>query len=166
MAWTAGVIAILHSAVLVGKARADCTDEEYTLVIEGLPFGARMAQMLVKISRDLRLTKHVSVLPSDTLTLYHLTRLSDQRFGKLIENGTISPSMKRNEASAETRKERKEADERRILSVEPAPGKKRALIIDPPWDYEWLSIAGPPAGLGACRSPPRWPARYAPAPLA
>ncbi len=50
--------------------------------------------------------------------------------------------MKRNEASAETRKEWKEAGERRILSVEPAPGKKRALVIDPPWDYEWLSIAG------------------------
>ncbi len=76
------------------------------------------------------------------MTLYQLTRLSDKRFKKLLKNGTINPSMKRNEASAETRKERKEADERRILSVEPAPGKKRALVIDPPWDYEWLSIAG------------------------
>ena len=33
------------------------------LVIEGTPFGLRMAQMLVKISLDLRLTKHVSLLP-------------------------------------------------------------------------------------------------------
>ena len=63
-AWTAGVMAILHSAILMGKARADCTDEEYALVIEGLPFGRRMAQMLVRISLDLRLTKHVSLLPS------------------------------------------------------------------------------------------------------
>jgi len=46
-------------------------------------------------------------LPSDTLTLYHLTRLSDGRYDDLIENGTINPSMKRNEASAETWKERK-----------------------------------------------------------
>ncbi len=44
------------------------------------------------------------------MTLYQLTRLSDSRYGKLIENGTTSPSLKRNEASAETRKESKEAE--------------------------------------------------------
>ena len=35
-----------------------------SLVIKGLPFGARMAQMLVKISLDLRLTKHASLWPN------------------------------------------------------------------------------------------------------
>ncbi len=35
-----------------------------SLVIEGLPFGARMAQMLVRISLDLRLTKHCFVAAS------------------------------------------------------------------------------------------------------
>lgn len=33
-------------------------------------------------------------------------------------------------------------DEERVFSVQPAEGKHRALIIDPPWDYEWLSVAG------------------------
>ncbi len=50
--------------------------------------------------------------------------------------------MKRNEASAETRKESKAADEKRVMSVRPAKGKHRTLILDPPWDYEWLSLAG------------------------
>ena len=51
-------------AVAVEQVRANCTDEEYALAIEGLPFRSRMAQMLVKISRDLRLAKHVLVRPS------------------------------------------------------------------------------------------------------
>ena len=50
--------------------------------------------------------------------------------------------MKRTEASAETRKEKKEADEKRILGIEPVTGKHRTLVVDPPWDYEWLSLAG------------------------
>jgi N6-adenosine-specific RNA methylase IME4 len=50
--------------------------------------------------------------------------------------------MKRNEASAETRAEKKAGDEQRISSIVPAVGKFRTLVIDPPWDYEWLSIAG------------------------
>ena len=62
------------------------------------------------------------------MTLYQLTRLTDGRYGELIENGTISPSMKRNEASAETRKESKEADEERILSVKPAKGKHLKIV--------------------------------------
>ena len=73
-AWTAGVEAILHSAILVGKARADCTNEEYALVIERLPFGARMAQMLVKISLDLKLTKHVSVPGGKKTVAGHVKR--------------------------------------------------------------------------------------------
>ncbi len=53
---------------------------------------------------------HERTLPSDIYTLYYLTRLSPARYDKLIENGTINPDMKRNEASAETRKESKEAE--------------------------------------------------------
>ncbi len=45
---------------------------------------------------------HGRTLPSDTHTLYYLTRLTDARYDKLIENGTISADMKRNEASAAT----------------------------------------------------------------
>ncbi len=135
-AWTAGVMAILHSAILMGKARADCTDEEYALVIEGVSFGRRMAQMLVRISLDLRLTKHASLLPSDSTTLYYLTRLTDDRFRDLIKNETISPSMKRNEASAQTRKEKKEDAGWVSRAIERS--RRRDLL---PWTYH-REVAG------------------------
>ncbi len=48
---------------------------------------------------------------------YYRRALSDDRFQELLENGTINPGMKRNEASAETRKERKAEDEKRILDI-------------------------------------------------
>jgi N6-adenosine-specific RNA methylase IME4 len=40
------------------------------------------------------------------------------------------------------RKIAKEEDEARVLSLAPVVGKFSTLVIDPPWDYEWLSIAG------------------------
>ena len=141
-AWANSVDAILETARLIGEARGRLDNTEWRQLIDMLSFSLRWAQMLVRISTDMRLAKHASFLPSDTYTLYQLTRLTDGRYGELIENGTISPSMKRNEASAETRKESKEADEQRVLSVKPAKGKHRTLIFDPPWDYEWLSLAG------------------------
>jgi hypothetical protein len=33
-------------------------------------------------------------------------------------------------------------DEERVFSVTPVKGKHKTIIIDPPWDYEWLSLAG------------------------
>ena len=107
-----------------------------------LPFGKTHAYRLIAIAECPRLFPHVGTLPSDSFTLHKLTQLSDDRFTKLLEDGRIHPGMKRNEASAETRREMKEEDERRILSLVPAEGKHRTLIIDPPWDYEWLSLAG------------------------
>jgi N6-adenosine-specific RNA methylase IME4 len=84
----------------------------------------------------------VGALPSDAYTLYQLTRLSDDRFDALLEEGRIHPGMKRNEASAETRHESKTADEARVNAIVPIEGKFKTLVIDPPWDYEWLSLAG------------------------
>lgn len=40
------------------------------------------------------------------------------------------------------RAELQAADEARVRALVPREGRYRALIIDPPWDYEWLSIAG------------------------
>ena len=79
--------------------------------------------LLIKIAESERLSCHVKILPSDARTLYQLTRLSDDRFDALLEDGRINPGMKRNEAAAETRWERKEADEQRIMSTAPVEGK-------------------------------------------
>lgn len=107
-----------------------------------LPFAKSHAYRLMEIAACARLVPHVGQLPSDTLTLYQLTRLTEKRFNALLREGVIHPGMKRNEASAETRRERKTADEQRVLSLAPVVGKFRTLVIDPPWDYEWLSLAG------------------------
>jgi N6-adenosine-specific RNA methylase IME4 len=40
------------------------------------------------------------------------------------------------------RAEMKAADEARVKALKPVVGKFRTLVIDPPWDYEWLSLAG------------------------
>jgi len=41
-----------------------------------------------------------------------------------------------------TRVEMRADDEARVAKLVPVPGKYRTLVIDPPWDYEWLSVAG------------------------
>ncbi len=75
-------------------------------------------------------------MPSDTYTLCQLARLSDERFDKLLESGAINPSMKRGEASAENRKEKKAGDEKRILNLKPKRGKKCAISL--PGPSPWL----------------------------
>jgi N6-adenosine-specific RNA methylase IME4 len=44
----------------------------------------------------------------------------------------------------------KARDESRILALMPIIGKFPTLVIDPPWDYEWLSLAGRAAPGYAC----------------
>jgi N6-adenosine-specific RNA methylase IME4 len=39
-------------------------------------------------------------------------------------------------------KEKVKLDEARVLQLQPRVGRYRTLIIDPPWDYEWLSVGG------------------------
>ena len=34
------------------------------------------------------------------------------------------------------------ADEERVHGLAPVAGRFKTLIIDPPWDYEWLSLTG------------------------
>jgi N6-adenosine-specific RNA methylase IME4 len=40
------------------------------------------------------------------------------------------------------RAEMRAADEARVRALRPIAGKFRTLVVDPPWDYEWLSVAG------------------------
>ncbi len=60
------------------------------MMVDGeLPFGARTAQMLMKVSADecLANPKHVSLLPASWGTLYALTKLSDDEWGNALEAG-------------------------------------------------------------------------------
>ena len=151
-AWRQGVEAIIETGRRLIEKREQFKDErgKWSMLIGAnqhkgqgvLPFSDGHTYLLIKIAESERLSCHVKILPSDARTLYQLTRLSDDRFDALLEDGRINPGMKRNEASAETRKESKEADERRVMAAKPVKGKFKTLVMDPPWDYEWLSLAG------------------------
>lgn len=148
-AWRQGIEAIIETGRRLIETRERFKDDvgKWSRLIGAnehiplLPFGKSHAYRLIAIAQDDRIFPHAGILPSDSTTLYHLTRLPDERFQALLEDGRIHPGMKRNEASAETRRERRNADEKRILDLVPANGKHRTLVVDPPWDYEWLSLA-------------------------
>ena len=83
-----------------------------------------------------------SILPPDYNTIQMLSRLDTDAFGRLVAEGTISPTLKRDEVSSILRRERVAADEQRVLSLRPVAGKFRTIVIDPAWEYDWLSLAG------------------------
>jgi N6-adenosine-specific RNA methylase IME4 len=57
--------------------------------------------------------------------------------------GDIDPAKSaRRQARLRTRQEIHADDERRVAALVPVMGKFKSLVIDPPWDYEWLSLAG------------------------
>jgi hypothetical protein len=72
------------------------------MVQDELPFGPRTAQRLMAIAGDERLTKapHASLLPQGWMTLYELTRLTDEQFAAAVADGAINPEMRRTEAEA------------------------------------------------------------------
>jgi hypothetical protein len=72
------------------------------MVQDELPFGPRTAQRLMAIAGDERLTKapHASLLPQSWMTLYELTRLTDEQFAAAVADGAINPEMRRTEAEA------------------------------------------------------------------
>ncbi len=59
---------------------------------------ATHTQRLVRIAEHAsRLTPHAGLLPDDSTTLFKLCSLTDERFRKLLGNGTIHPNMGRND---------------------------------------------------------------------
>jgi N6-adenosine-specific RNA methylase IME4 len=60
-----------------------------------------------------------------------------EKFGHLVEEMDRTGKV-----GGAHRKLKQANDEKRVLSLAPAEGRHKTLIIDPPWDYEWLSLAG------------------------
>lgn len=58
-------------------------------------------------------------------------------------SGTAAARMvARRETGKLARITKVKADEERVLKLVPVQGKFRTLVIDPAWDYDWLSLAG------------------------
>jgi ParB/RepB/Spo0J family partition protein len=60
-----------------------------------------------------------------------------ERFGHLVEE-----MDRTGKANSAFRMLRRAEDEERVKGLVVAPGRHRTLVIDPPWDYDWLSPAG------------------------
>lgn len=146
-AWRSGVEAILETGRLMAAARdAHPGRAEWNEVLGGLPFGARHAQMLIRIGSDPRLTRHVSSLPSDIKTLDALVAIPDVRFDPMIADGTIHPAMNRNALATLVKAERRAARERDLaagtraaaaaLAAGDSRGRYNVGYADPPWRFE------------------------------
>ena len=60
-----------------------------------------------------------------------------ERFGELVDQMDRTGKV-----GGAYRRLRMARDETRVLDIQPVDGKHKTLVIDPPWDYEWLSLAG------------------------
>jgi N6-adenosine-specific RNA methylase IME4 len=116
-----------------------------SMVTENLSFHPHVARMFIRIAQWEQTVGTAydlpRILPPDYTTIDKLTRLDNETFGRLVDEGIVCPSLKRNEVSRILRLERVNADEARILNLRPIIGKFRTIILDPAWDYDWLSIA-------------------------
>ncbi|UPK03142.1 MT-A70 family methyltransferase [Bradyrhizobium sp. 170] len=59
-----------------------------------------------------------------------------------IAGAAAAKLIARREEGKQARLDRVAADEQRVLRLVPIAGKFRTLILDPAWDYDWLSVAG------------------------
>jgi N6-adenosine-specific RNA methylase IME4 len=143
--WRQSVESIIECGRLLIAAKGALPHGAFLDMIENdLPFGPRTGQRLMKIAVDPRLTNatHVSLLPPSWGTLYQLTRLDDGTFARLVDDGTIRPDMERSEVGKVLRIARVTEDEQRVRALVPVVGKFRTIVIDPAWEYDWLSVAG------------------------
>jgi N6-adenosine-specific RNA methylase IME4 len=106
------------------------------------PDTARLFMRIGEWAENASNARVLPLLPPDYTTIDKITRLDDETLERLIDEGIICPSLKRNEISAILRRERVDADEARVLSLTPIIGKFRTLVLDPAWEYDWLSLAG------------------------
>lgn len=165
--WSASIAAILDSGRLIAAAKEALPHGEFQAMIEtDLPFGARTAQMLMKVAADERLTdaNHGSHLPPHWRTLYELTRVDDDTFAAAMATGGIRPDMERKDAallargdSRDRRLQKAEAgaaastplhvpragEDFAAAAAVPLPDRKYAVIYaDPPWTQETWSEKG------------------------
>src|ERR1700730_16922526 len=122
---------LVEAGRLLCAAKEALDHGEFQAMIESsLDFKQRMAEMLMSIYRDPRLSnpQHVALLPNTVGTLYELTRLKDDAFAARIADGTIRPDMERKEAETLVRGN---GPSRSMKRTEPADSFDP--FFTPPW---------------------------------
>src|SRR5262245_61446110 len=155
--WFGGTTTMVDAIIAVARdleqAKEELGTTDYYLMFENgeLPFSRPKATKFGRIANCEQLLKcsHENILPPDWNILYLLTRVikldaknGTSLFDDLITDGTINSAMSRGDVSKVLRLAKVAADEERVLDLVPIVGKFRTLVIDPAWEYDWLSLAG------------------------
>lgn len=109
------------------------------MVRDDLEVDHHVANMFMRIARCENVSSAHTLLPPDYTTIDKLTRLEPQAFRRMVKDGTINPALKRNEVSKVLRLARVAEDEQRVRTLRPVEGCFRTLVLDPAWEYTWLS---------------------------
>lgn len=151
--WYSGAGTMVDAIIAVARdleqAKGELDYGEFTLMFEKreVPFSESKGRKFRLIAGCTKIIdrSHENVLPPDWNTLYLLTRLATkypETFDQLLADGTINTTMSRGDISKVLRLLRVAQDEQRVLDLVPIAGKFRTLVLDPAWEYDWLSIAG------------------------
>lgn len=145
-AWRRGIEAILETGRRLIEIRDRFKDEpgKWSRLIGAndwqgqglLPFAKSHAYRLIGIAESEWLFPHVGILPSDTYTLYQLTRLSGPVFDDKLAEGAICPELQR--ADVQLWINRLNRAERFKELAAPALPTDRVpvLLADPPWQFK------------------------------
>jgi N6-adenosine-specific RNA methylase IME4 len=151
--WHGGTGTMIDAIIAVARDLEQAKEEigygEYMLMFEKneVPFSSSKGRKFIGIATTSKILEcsHENILPPDWNTLYLLSRLAQKHpevFDRLVDDGTINSAMSRGDISKVLRLLRVAEDEERVLALKPRAGKFRTLILDPAWEYDWLSIAG------------------------
>lgn len=127
------------------KAKAQLDHGQWQMMLnDDLKFNPNTARVFIRIATwgaQNVVNDHVmKQLPPDYNTIDKITRLDETTFKQLMKDGTINPKLQRNEIAKILRLMRVGEDEQRVLDLVPVVGKFRTIVLDPAWDYDWLSI--------------------------
>jgi hypothetical protein len=95
-AWTKCAAAFIETGRTLIEARDSLNHGEFLEMVETeLPFGPRMAEMLMAVARHkfLSNSQHIATLPPHVTTLYELTRLPDRTLRAKLRDGSITPEL-------------------------------------------------------------------------
>lgn len=147
-AWRQGVEAIIETGrrLIEIRDRWDNQPGKWSRLIGNnqwagqslLPFQKSHASRLVAIAESAqeRLIPHVGLLPSDSYTLYQLTRLPEAIFEEKLGEGAIRPELQRADVqlwlNRISRAKRFNSLAAPALPDDPVP----VLLADPPWQFK------------------------------
>lgn len=100
--WQAALGNILEVCNLLREAKLSLDKSDFNVLInDHLPFGRRIAERLLKVASDKRLTakKNRKLLPPHWTSLYELTQITNEEFNGAVTNGEIFPDMERKDVT-------------------------------------------------------------------